>query len=306
MRSRPFASADPFLKLLLLFLLSFMCLGVFMLMAQGITSLVWGVSFFTDPESINAVEGLNKVYVNWTLLFFQHLGLFVVPALLFASLAHHDTREVLGIRRVPVKILLLAPPIMLLCIPAVNAMAWLNELMRLPAALAPLEEALQRMEEQAAELTQTLTGVPDLRFLMVNLVVMAAIPAIGEEMIFRGLIQRILHSWSGKVHVAVWTQAILFSAIHLQFYGFLPRLVLGALLGYLFVWSKSLWVPIIAHFTNNAVALLLMYLIATGALSEELDAFRPETMYWVALAGTVPIAVGLAWYIKRSSVRSFN
>ncbi|MFT5972241.1 MAG: O-antigen/teichoic acid export membrane protein [Cryomorphaceae bacterium] len=107
--------------------------------------------------------------------------------------------------------------------------------------------------------------------------------------------------WTGNVHVAVWLSAFLFSAMHFQFYGFIPRFLLGALLGYLFVWSKSIWAPIIAHFVNNALALILLFMMARGSISEDLDSFDPDFSDWL-LVGISAIAVGgLIFYITKYS-----
>jgi len=89
--------------------------------------------------------------------------------------------------------------------------------------------------------------------------------------------------------------------MHFQFYGFLPRFVLGALLGYLFVWSKSLWAPILAHFVNNALALFLLFLIARGSISEEVDSFDPEPSDWLLVGFSVMAVAGLIYYILRFS-----
>ena len=87
----------------------------------------------------------------------------------------------------------------------------------------------------------------------------ALLPAVGEELIFRGIIQRILKNLFRSGHLSVWVTAFVFSAIHFQFYGFLPRFILGLVFGYLFLWSETLWLPVIAHFINNGVLLLLVY-----------------------------------------------
>jgi predicted HTH transcriptional regulator len=100
-----------------------------------------------------------------------------------------------------------------------------------------------------------------------NLIMIGLLPAIGEELFFRGILQRIFVDWSKSKHWGVWITAIIFSAVHMQFLGFVPRLLLGALLGYLYVWSGSLWLPIIAHFVNNAAAVILTYIYSNDIIS---------------------------------------
>ena len=86
-----------------------------------------------------------------------------------------------------------------------------------------------------------------------NILIIAIMAGIGEELMFRGVIQKILIGWTKDIHLGILYTAIIFSTIHFQFYGFVPRMILGMVLGYLYIWSKSLWVPVIAHAINNAL-----------------------------------------------------
>lgn len=136
-----------------------------------------------------------------------------------------------------------------------------------PDALQSFEEWARALEDQRAELTAFMTTFSSVGELLLGLVVIAVIPAIGEELVFRGLFQNQLRQLTGNVHVAIWLAALLFSAFHLQFFGFAPRLLLGALFGYLYLWSGSLMIAIFAHFVNNAFAVLSLYFYQTGAIA---------------------------------------
>ena len=118
---------------------------------------------------------------------------------------------------------------------------------------------MKQKETEAMNLTFVFLDVKTVGGMIFNVLLIAIIPAIGEELLFRGVLIRFFKRWSGKVHLAVILSAILFSSLHLQFYGFLPRFALGLILGYTFVWSGSLWLPIILHFVNNASVLLMYY-----------------------------------------------
>jgi membrane protease YdiL (CAAX protease family) len=136
--------------------------------------------------------------------------------------------------------------------------------------------------------------------LMLNLVMIALIPALGEELLFRGIIQRIFTDWSKNVHAGIWISAALFSAMHMQFYGFIPRLLLGVLLGYMLVWSGSLWLPILAHFFNNASAVIAIFLYNRGSISMDPDKIgieESDTGYLIA--GTVIFLSLLYVFYKR-------
>lgn len=299
MGSRPFSNADPFLQLIVLFLIAFFCVGIFMLMGQGLLNAFWGVNLFENSNALSDYQNEQVVQMNRLLLFFQHLGLFVVPAIVFAHLSSRVWKKYLGFRYLMPRMALASVLVMIASLPLINVLAWINEGLVLPESLSALEQALSGMEETAKELTMAIAGTGSVSSLVLNIVVVALLPAFGEEMIFRGLIIPILRKWTGNVHVAVWLSALLFSAMHLQFYGFLPRFVLGALLGYLFVWTKSIWAPILAHFANNALALVLLFLVARGTISEEVDAFHPELSDWLLVAISAIAVSGLIFYITK-------
>ncbi|MCZ4407885.1 CPBP family intramembrane metalloprotease [Cryomorphaceae bacterium 1068] len=299
MGSRPFSNADPFLQIIVLFLIAFFCVGVFMLMGQGLLNALWGVNLFENPSALSDYENEHVVQMNRLLLFFQHLGLFVVPALIFGRLSSTDWKKYLGFRFVMPRIAIASVLVMVAALPLINVLAWLNEGLVLPEFLSGLEEAFAGMEETAQKLTMAIAGTGSIVSLAINIVLVALLPALGEEMVFRGLLIPILRKWTGNVHVAVWTSAFLFSAMHFQFYGFLPRFVLGALLGYLFVWSKSIWAPVLAHFVNNALALFLLFMIARGNISEEVDSFDPELSDWLLVVASAIAVSGLIFYIMK-------
>jgi CAAX protease family protein len=138
----------------------------------------------------------------------------------------------------------------------------------------PLPDWAKKMEETANSLLQNMLGTEAPIELFLNLIVVAAIPALGEELLFRGVIQRNFERWFRNPHAAIWLAAILFSTFHMQFEGFLPRILLGAMLGYLFYWAGSLWIPIVAHFVYNAIQILAVYLYSnqmSGIDIEQID-----------------------------------
>ncbi|MBO0935059.1 CPBP family intramembrane metalloprotease [Fibrella sp. HMF5335] len=172
-----------------------------------------------------------------------------------------------------------------------------NQQMHLPDTLAPLEKWMRQKEDDVAKLTQFLTTISGVPQLLMALLVVAILPAIGEEVLFRGVLQRKFIAWSGSVHVGIWLAAALFSAIHLQFYGFVPRMLLGALFGYLYVWTGNLWVPILAHFFNNGFAVVMMALNKQKLTTIDLEA-NDIVPLPVALFAVV-VSVVLAFRLKR-------
>jgi membrane protease YdiL (CAAX protease family) len=172
-----------------------------------------------------------------------------------------------------------------------------NSTMNFPDFAKGFESWAREREDTAAELTRFLTEFDSTAQLYLALVIIAVLPAIGEEIVFRGLIQKELFRATSNIHVSIWFAAILFSAIHMQFFGFIPRLLLGALFGYLYYWSGNLIIAIIAHFVNNAVSVIALYYYQQGTLGfdvESTDA-APPAMVLVSAA----ITAGLLYYFYR-------
>ncbi len=132
---------------------------------------------------------------------------------------------------------------------------------------------------------------------LLGVVVIALLPAIGEELVFRGMLQPELFRATGNHHAAIWISAIIFSAFHLQFFGFVPRMLLGALFGYLYVWSGNLLIPMLAHFVNNGFSVLMMYLYQKGTIPIDLDA--PEAAPWPLVVGFTTVFIALMYYFKK-------
>ena len=155
--------------------------------------------------------------------------------------------------------------------PLVNLLGLWNAELALPEWLSGIETWMRSSEDAAAKLTELFVKADSMNALFVNILIIGVLPAIGEELLFRGVIQKILLDWTRNKHLAIWITAILFSALHLQFFGFLPRMFLGALFGYLFVWSGNLWLPVLAHFINNTTAVIAYYYYHNGQLDIDPD-----------------------------------
>ncbi|MDV3307987.1 MAG: CPBP family intramembrane metalloprotease [Cyclobacteriaceae bacterium] len=187
-------------------------------------------------------------------------------------------------------------PLIVVAFMAVNSwfVEW-NAGWRFPSFLRAFEEWARANEEQRAEITSFMTTFGSPGELLIALIVIAVLPAIGEEFVFRGLFQNELKGLTNNTHVAIWLAAFLFSAFHIQFFGFVPRLLLGGLFGYLYAWSGSLLIPIFAHFVNNALAVLSLYFYQTGKTDISLES--PEAAPWpLVLAGAGATAFLLMYF----------
>jgi len=213
----------------------------------------------SDPESIRLLKYFQVV---------QSIGLFIVPPVVLAWLFHGQIAEYLLLNKKSTSTsIFLVAILVVFSLPLTNFIGEWNTRMEFPEFLAGLERWMKNAEENAAELTEAFLKVETTGGLLFNLFMIAFLPAIGEELLFRGVIQRIFSNWTRSHHWGIWISAILFSALHIQFYGFVPRMLLGVLFGYLLIWSGSMWLPILAHFFNNGFAVVAMYLIDNNILN---------------------------------------
>lgn len=301
MRLKPLGHSDSFLQLIILFLIAFFCVGIFILAGQGLVNFLWGYNVFENPFALQDYSNPAMIDINRLLLFFQHLGLFIVPAFVFSLFVSYNWQQYLGFLPTTAYHCVLGVLGMIVALPLINYLAYMNQNIQLPQALAGLESMLKGWESSAAKLTEAIAGSMDFSGLLINLLIIAIIPAIGEELIFRGLIMRLLARWTSRIHLAIWISAILFSALHMQFYGFLPRMLMGAFLGYVFIWSGSIWVCILAHLANNALALIFLYTMNSGALPTGTDEVGSGPGDFMAVVFSIVLLSIILWAMHRRS-----
>lgn len=183
--------------------------------------------------------------------------------------------------------------------------SWLvewNSNISFPESLSALEEFMKQLEEAAAEATEKLTTFDHFGYFLLAFVVVAVLPGIGEELLFRGVLQNTLHRYTGNKHVAIWVTAFLFAAIHFQFYGLAPRTMLGVLFGYLYVWSGNLRLAIVSHITNNGLALCIAYYAQLTDMDFDID--DPSSMDdWISLVALV-VTLALLFVFRNHYLRS--
>lgn len=190
----------------------------------------------------------------------QDCIVFILPATVSALLISPYAARFLGVDgKVRPMQLLFALMALMFSIPAMNGLVKLNEQMSLPASFAGMEEWMRAAEEQAKNSVEVLLGSASVGSLVVNILIVGVLAGLSEELFFRGALQRIFLSCRMNHHLAIWLTAFVFSAFHLQFFGFFPRLLLGAYFGYIFYWSRSLWLPVILHAFNNSMVVYAMW-----------------------------------------------
>jgi membrane protease YdiL (CAAX protease family) len=157
-----------------------------------------------------------------------------------------------------------------------------------------IEQPLKDLEEMLRKQTEFLTKFDSIGQLILAVVVVSILPGIGEELVFRGIIQREFYRATRNIHVSIWVSAAIFSAIHIQFYGFVPRMLLGALFGYLYYWSGSLTMSMLAHLFNNGMMVVALYFYQQGAL--DIDVESTEAAPWPIVAMSTA-ATGLLGFL---------
>ncbi len=236
---------------------------------------------------------------------FSATGMFLSASFVLAYLFSSHIRQFLLLRKPDIGILILAVLSMLVVIPTINFIGNLNNQVVFPESLRLVEEFFRMYEETLAGLTeQLLTSGDVFSGLALNLLVMAIVPALGEELLFRGVIQNsIAKNLNSKIW-AVWITAFLFSAIHFQFYGFIPRLLLGAYFGYLLIWSRSIWVPIAAHFAHNAIIVLFYFFLKEKEFPIDLETVGMAGSPLWLIGSVLFFAALVVWIEKRESAKA--
>lgn len=174
-----------------------------------------------------------------------------------------------------------------------------NQAWNFPEFMSGFENWAQGQEEKLAVLTEYLTAFDSTGQFILALVVIAVLPGIGEELLFRGVIQNLFHKTLRNPHVAIWLSAFIFGAIHVQFYGVVPRMLLGALFGYLYLYSGRLSIAMFAHFLNNALSLIMVYAYSKGSLEIDPSDASAVPEWYVILVFALIGGAGLFWFIKK-------
>lgn len=211
--------------------------------------------------------------------------IFIAPPIILYAFTRNQPMRQLGFRKPnSAWMLLIGVALMFVSLPVTNQLTAWNEKMNFGAAFESLEALLKQMEDVAGDLTERMLKVDTIGGLLVNLLVIALIPAIGEELTFRGVLQQSLVKGCKNAHVGIFISAAIFSFIHFQFYGFLPRMFLGLILGYMFYYSGSLWTSILMHFINNGTAVVVAYLEQKGLSKVDAEHFGATESVWVIVA----------------------
>jgi len=241
-------------------------------------------AFLTDYDMNNIASVKKMQFIQSTILF---VACPLLLAYLWSEMPFNYLR--MQVSGKPSHYILVAIT-MIVAIPFINLLTDLNKQMSLPEVLAPLENWMRTTEAQLEEFTLKLVNVHSISDLLFNFLLIAVIAGLGEELFFRGILQKIFSEWRNAV-LAIWLAAFVFSAIHLQFYGFFPRMLLGAFFGYLLYWSGNLWLPILAHTINNGLAVIFYYLKFNGYQVVDIDTIGTNETVYLGVISAVLTAI---------------
>lgn len=242
-------------------------------------------------------------YLRVTIIL-QDLFVILLPAYLVFHFSFEQPWKSLGfVKGNNLLILLLyALLIFIVSLPSISVLARWNELISFPSSLSKLETMFREMEDSALAVTDRFLAAKSRWELLLNLGLMAVLAGFVEEVFFRGALQKLIHRWFSNGHVAVWSAAFIFSLIHLQFYGFFPRVLMGAILGYLYLYSGNIWVPIFAHFANNASVVLNNYFLSDTEIYDKMESLELNWAAWFVMLISLYFTAVLLRKMKQQSI----
>ena len=271
---------------------------LFILLALIIIGLILGTViglayvFITksNPQDLNSLRFMQIS---------SQLFTFVFPPIAYAFLVKEKPVNALGLKNVKILWFLIGTAMIFAIMPLNSIIAEWNAGLKLPESLSALEQMIKDMQESASAMIEKFVSVDTIGGLMLNLFMIAGLAALGEELLFRSIIQTSLIKICKNAHVGILIASAIFSFIHLEFYGFVPRLILGMLLGYMFYFSGSIWVPMLMHFLNNGTVVLIYFLNNKGITNIDVDTFG-QTSIPILIVSIVVMIVLFLFSIKYS------
>jgi membrane protease YdiL (CAAX protease family) len=263
---------------------------------------IFGVDVLDANILVNRESPVHVINASKFVQSGMAIGTFILPAIFASILFSTNSASYLHADKKPKAVLIpLVVVLMFVAVPFINWMMEVNGQLHLPESMKSVETWMKQQEDKAGEMTLAFLQGSSFSTLLFNLFVIAFLPALGEELLFRGVIQKLFIGLTNRKTAGIILTALLFSALHLQFYGFLPRLALGVLLGFLLEWSGSLWLPIIAHFVNNGAAVIMAWLASRNVLPFDPDKIGAGESQILPLLISVAITAAILSMIREKS-----
>lgn len=245
------------------------------------------MAMLESPENLPLVKAVTGI---------NHIMMFVAGPVIYLRIFYAaNYREILRLQHFNPILLWLFPMALFALYPIMGYLTFYMAQWDLPSYLDQMDEESMKIVSKII----TMTGPVDFA---VNLILVGVLPAVGEELLFRGIIQQELASHWKKNHAAIWTTAIIFAAFHFQVVGFIPKMMIGLILGYALHYSKSLWLPVFLHFVNNSLTLWGAYISGAGLnQSEIVEKNIPHTAVVISFF----IFGLLMYYIRSVSLQTY-
>jgi len=292
---------NPFLQLLLLLFYALLGGFVFGLLAIVIILIINGLGMVSNLELL--LTGDPKFITEFKIIqILSSIGTFILPPIALALTEGRKVSQFYSFKKPQTLLIFLVLMIMMVSMPFMEWTVLINQKMVLPDYLKAVEQWMKEKEDAAMKITIQLITVRSNFDFIINLIMIAILPAIGEELMFRGGVQRSLTKAFNSPHLAIWLTAMIFSAIHVQFYGFIPRMLLGAGFGYLYFYSGSLWYAMLAHFINNAYAVCAAFYMQKHNMPLN-KADEPIGFPWYGYLISAIITIALFKFFKDSADR---
>ncbi|WP_158796351.1 CPBP family intramembrane glutamic endopeptidase [Pedobacter sp. L105] len=244
---------SPYIQLLIIASYALIGLIIGSLLSIAVLYGMYGAEVFHNTEALTGGDPAFATGLKLSQLLTTVIT-FIAPPILLARAEKTRLTNFYEFKRPSASLLFLVLLIMVCSAPFVEWVGLVNQKMVLPGFLKPMESWMRGKEDEAMKMTILLLNIRNIGDFIINLIIIGLLPGIGEELLFRGAVQRSFYRMYHNPHVAIWFSAFIFSAIHLQFFGFFPRMFLGAMFGYIYLWTGSLWYAMFAHFLNNGYA----------------------------------------------------
>jgi len=260
-----FRNFSPAMNLMAMFSLIFLGSLVGEFIVFFIVKGVLGINIFTNPEALNNVSNPTVLTLQQVRFIIITITTFITAATIFRKHMEYGGQDYLAIKRgISLKGLGIVAMIFMLCFPVSNFLYYVNGLLDFSVVSPEVGEALKQMEQESNMFQNQMIMNDSISVFLLNFLSIAILSAIGEELVFRGIFQRLFTKMFRNVHVAVFISALLFSLIHMSYYGLLSRFFMGIVLGYIYVCTANIWYCILFHFFNNALGVTLTWLVGQG------------------------------------------
>jgi membrane protease YdiL (CAAX protease family) len=285
-------------KVFIAFFVTLSCFLIFFFIALLLAIPLFNLSYGEVKQYIISGPDLSNIVIIKFFQIFQSVGVFIIPSFILAFIFHGNYGEYLKLKNSPhVICMILAILSIIISIPVINYFSYLNSNIDLPDFMGILEDKIIDMENEANFLMESFLHTLTIKGFILNIIMICVLPSLGEELLFRGIFQQLFIEWTKNIHIGILLGAFFFSFIHFQFFGFLPRLLLGIYFGYLFAWSRTIWLPIIAHFTNNAFAVVYYYISGSNIGHSKIENLGASEEDFIFLALSIFLSFTLIFSI---------